>query len=78
MFNQFNLGSDLMEPFRILVDRKVYEMKPEKLEKEEKLQLVNILNQEVTIDGKRNYVVTFKIYIKSGDFLIVIYQSFTF
>lgn len=66
MFNQFNLGSDLMEPFRILVDRKVYEMKPEKLEKEEKLQLVNILNHEVTIDGKRNYVVNaIKIYCKS-------------
>ena len=66
MFNQFNLGSDLMEPFRILVDRKVYEMKPEKLEKEEKLQLVNILNQEVTIDGKRNCVVNaIKIYCKS-------------
>ena len=66
MFNQFNLGSDLMEPFRILVDRKVYEMKLEKFEKEEKLQLVNILNQEVTIDGKRNYVVNaIKIYCKS-------------
>lgn len=66
MFNQFNLGSDLMEPFRILVDRKVYKMKPEKFEKEEKLQLVNILNQEVTIDGKRNYVVNaIKIYCKS-------------
>lgn len=66
MFNQFNLGSDLMEPFRILVDRKVYEMKPEKFEKEEKLQLVNILNQEVTIGGKRNYVVNaIKIYCKS-------------
>lgn len=66
MFNQFNLGSDLMEPFRILVDRKVYEMKPEKFEKEEKLQLVNILNQEVTIDGKRNYVINaIKIYCKS-------------
>ena len=66
MFNQFNLGSDLMEPFRILVDRKVYEMKPEKFEKEEKLQLVNILNHEVTIDGKRNYVVNaIKIYCKS-------------
>ena len=65
MFNQFNLGSDLMEPFRILVDRKVYEMKPEKFEKEEKLLLVNILNQEVTIDGKRNYVVNaIKIYCK--------------
>ena len=66
MFNQFYLGSDLMEPFSILVDRKVYEMKPEKFEKEEKLQLVNILNQEVTIDGKRNYVVNaIKIYCKS-------------
>ena len=66
MFNQFNLGSDLMEPFRILVDRKVYEMRPEKFEKEEKLQLVNILNHEVTIDGKRNYVVNaIKIYCKS-------------
>ena len=29
MFNQFNLGSDLMEPFRPLVDRKVIVMKPE-------------------------------------------------
>ena len=45
---------------------KLYEMKPEKFEKEEKLQLVNILNQEVTIDGKRNYVVNaIKIYCKS-------------
>ncbi len=26
MFNQFNLGSDLMEPFRILVDRMVCSM----------------------------------------------------
>ena len=66
MFNQFNLGSDLMEPFRILVDRKVYEMKPDKFEREEKLQLVNILNQEIVIDGKKNYVINaIKIYCKS-------------
>lgn len=66
MFNQFNLGSDLMEPFRILVDRKVYEMKPDKFEREEKLQLVNILNHEVIIDGRRNYVANaIKIYCKS-------------
>ena len=66
MFNQFNLGSDLMEPFRILVDRKVYEMKPDKFEREEKLQLVNILNQEIIIDGKKNYVINaIKIYCKS-------------
>ncbi len=66
MFNQFNLGSDLMEPFRILVDRCVYQMQPEKLEHEEKLELVSVLNQEVIIDGKRNYVSNaIKIYTRS-------------
>lgn len=66
MFNQFNLGSDLMEPFRILVDRCVYEMKPDKLEHDEKMKIVNILNQEVFIDGKRNYVNNaIKIYCRS-------------
>ena len=38
MFNPFNLGSDLMEPFRILVDRKVYKMKPQVFEHDEKMQ----------------------------------------
>lgn len=66
MFNPFNLGSDLMEPFRILVDRLVYQMEPEKLEGEEKMQLVDLLNHEVMIDGKRNYVLNaMKIYCKS-------------
>lgn len=66
MFNPFNLGSDLMEPFRILVDRKVYELQPDKFEHEEKMCLVNVLNQEVLIDGKRNYVSNaIKIYCKS-------------
>lgn len=66
MFNQFNLGSDLMEPFRILVDDCVFTMKPEKLEHEEKMKLVNILNQEVLIDGKKSYVLNaIKIYTKS-------------
>lgn len=66
MFNQFNLGSDLMEPFRILVDEEVYWMKPEKFEHDEKMQMVNILNREVVIDGKRNYLnYAIKIYCKS-------------
>ena len=66
MFNQFNLSSDLMEPFRILIDETVYYMSPQKLEREEKLQLVNILNQEVVIDGQHNYVLNaIKIYCKS-------------
>lgn len=66
MFNQFNLASDLMEPYRILIDREVYNMKLEKFEHEEKMQIVNVLNQEVKIDDKRQYVNNaVKIYCKS-------------
>ena len=66
MFNKFNLASDMMEPFRILVDQQVIQMMPTKLEKEEKMQLVNILNQEVQIDGKIQYVNNaIKIYCRS-------------
>lgn len=66
MFNQFNLGSDLMEPFRILVDRAVFKMQPDKFEHAEKMELVNLLNQIVLIDGKNNYVSNaIKIYCKS-------------
>ena len=66
MFNQFNLASDLMEPFRILVDQEVTGMDLVQFEHEEKIQLVNILNQEVRIDGKIQYVNNaIKIYCKS-------------
>lgn len=66
MFNQFNFGSDLMEPFRILADMQVYKMKPEKFEHEEKMQMVGILNHEVFIDGKKNYLNNaIKIYCRS-------------
>lgn len=66
MFNQFNLGSDLMEPFRPLVDRKVKELHPDKFEHEEKMRILSILNEEVVIGGKREYVNNaIKIYCKS-------------
>lgn len=66
MFNQFNLVSDLMVPFRVLVDRQVLTMPLEEFEHEEKMQFVNILNQEVQIDGKVQYVNNaIKIYCKS-------------
>ena len=66
MFNQFNLASDLMEPFRPLVDKCVLGMKLEQFEYEEKMWLVDILNQEVQIDGKIQYVSNaIKIYCKS-------------
>lgn len=66
MFNQFNLASDLMEPFRILVDREVLMMPLEAFEHQEKIRLVDILNHEVWIDGKLQYVNNaIKIYCKS-------------
>ena len=66
MFNQFNFASDLMEPFRILIDREVVSMWFEEFEHEEKMRLVNVLNKEVQIDGKIQYVNNaIKIYCKS-------------
>lgn len=66
MFNQFNLGSDLMEPFRPLIDRKVKSMQPEKFEHEEKMKVLDVLNEEVGIGGKREFINNaIKIYCKS-------------
>lgn len=66
MFNQFNFASDLMEPFRILVDREVVNMSMTEFAQDEKMRLVNILNQEVMIDGRKQYVNNaIKIYCKS-------------
>jgi len=56
MFNNFNLASDLMEPYRILVDRKVLSMDLISFEREEKMEMVNLLNHQVLIDGKKQYV----------------------
>lgn len=66
MFNPFNLASDLMEPFRPLVDRLVKRKVPVTFEHEDKVELVNPLNQEVKINGRTEYVSNaIKIYTKS-------------
>lgn len=66
MFNPFNLGSDLMEPFRPLIDRKVISMQPDKFEHEEKMKVIKVLNEEVSIGGKKEFVNNaIKIYCKS-------------
>ena len=66
MFNPFNLASDFMEPYRILVDKEVVTMDMTELGHTEKMRLVNILNHEVRIDGKIQYVSNaIKIYCKS-------------
>jgi CRISPR-associated endonuclease Cas1 subtype II len=64
--NPFNLGSDLMEPFRILVDRIVRRNIPEKFEAEEKRRILEIVNGEVSIAGKKEYIPNaVKIYVRS-------------
>lgn len=66
MFNQFNLSSDLMEPFRILVDRLTMDMQLQKFEKEEKMEFIYMLEDEVMIDGKCQYISNaIKLYCKS-------------
>ena len=52
MFNQFNLSSDLIEPWRVIIDSYVYRNDNEIFDKEEKIDLINLLNDFVTIDGK--------------------------
>lgn len=66
MFNHFNLSCDLMEPYRILVDRQVVTVPPEEFTKEDKYRLCDILNDTVVIDGKRQTVLnSIKIYCYS-------------
>lgn len=66
MFNQFNLACDLMEPFRILVDRQVLKMNLVEFDRKEKMELVDILNKTVLIDGNREYISkAIRIYSKS-------------
>lgn len=66
MFNQFNLGSDIMEPFRPIVDNAVKNMSPQKFEHEEKMEILKILQTEVIIAGRKEYVNNaIKIYCRS-------------
>ena len=65
-FNHFNLSCDLMETFRVLVDREVVKQKFCKFESEEKHILVGLLNQNVVIDSNVQYVMNaIKIYCRS-------------
>lgn len=66
MFNSFNLASDLMEPFRPLVDRRVLQLQFSELQHEQKMQLVDILNMEIFVNERKEYVANaIKIYCKS-------------
>ena len=66
MFNQFNLASDLMEPFRPLVDNLIYQMQPDKFEHDEKIVIIQLLNKNVIIGNRNEFVMNaIKIYVRS-------------
>ncbi len=67
-FNPYNLASDLMEPFRPLVDMIVYGFSTEEaiLSTEEKMALVDVLNKTIRIDGFKTTVLNgIRVYVRS-------------
>lgn len=50
-FNQFNLSCDLMEPFRPIVDRIVFDNVERDFTKDDKLLLIDMLNQLIPYRG---------------------------
>lgn len=50
--NDFNLSSDLMEPFRQFFDLEVLKIRDEEFNLDNKLRLIDVLNHEIKYDGK--------------------------
>lgn len=63
-FNEFNLACDLMEPFRITVDKVAFSLQTGDMDYKRKL--INILNFQTDIDGKTTTLdLAIRIYVKS-------------
>lgn len=66
VFNRFNLASDIMEPFRVLIDRAVYNALPVGFDKAAKRELLDVLNEYVYIGKERQTVLNaIGVYTKS-------------
>lgn len=64
-FNQFNLACDFMEPFRPIVDRIVFDNIEEDFTKNDKLLLIDMLNQTVSYkDGAYRVSSVISLYVK--------------
>lgn len=65
-FNPYNLGSDLMEPFRPIIDYLVFKNQIEEFSKEEKRMLLTLFDFPVKInDRKERFTNALSIYVKS-------------
>ena len=81
-FNQFNLSSDLMEPFRTIVDEVAFSL-PDG-DKEFKRKMADILNLQISIDGKtttldlavRTYVRSVLNALEASDPSLIIFPSY--
>ncbi len=66
IFNPYNLSSDLTEPFRPIVDRTVRQLEMEEFGHEEKYQVLEFLNEAVSIENSKQTVLNaIRIYTKS-------------
>lgn len=66
IFNHFNFSSDLMEPFRVLVDRRVRQEMPTELTKEVRYHLIDIVNAQVSIaDTNQTVLNAIRMYLNS-------------
>ena len=66
MFNYYNLSCDLMEPFRILVDRFVFHSNFQEFGTDEKHKLLELVKTTITIDDARQSLLNgIKVYVRS-------------
>lgn len=66
IFNQFNLASDLMEPFRPFVDEIVCTLILDAFGHDEKVSILQILNRQILIGGQKQYMINaIRFYLKS-------------
>lgn len=80
-FNQFNLGCDLMEAFRVVVDRTA--MRIEDGDNDFKRKMANILNYQTVIEGKnttldlaiRQYVKSVFYALETGDEGLIVFPE---
>lgn len=86
-YNRYNLGSDLIEPFRSLVDIKVLSLPlEESFTSEQKHKIAALLNDCIRIHGKQTTIMNgISIYVKSvfaalnqGDISELIFYSYEF
>lgn len=65
-FNRLNLASDLMEPFRPFVDARVRDLELKTFGREEKRELIAVLNRSLLLDGKQQFFLTaLRLYTRS-------------